>query len=154
LSPRRPLVKEPPGSKTFSRYDGLPMQHHVEEIPVIQNILAEILPEIVIELGTMYGGFAAFLADEISEYREGPTVYTYDKEFICEGLLLSDRLNLHYYKYDVLDPSIVKLITLEHLTNHREYPIVFYSDAGNRKQEALNYAPHLRTQSEDLHLQE
>lgn len=88
-------------SGTLGSYQGLPCHHWDEELPLIAAVLAAVEPKLVVETGTMYGGFAAFLADTVTPW--GGTVLTID-HVLYPGLedALAGRSNLHFLRTDIL----------------------------------------------------
>lgn len=85
---------------TLGTYAGLNCHHWNEELPLIADVLSSVRPRLVVELGTMYGGFAAFLADVVKPW--SGEVVTFDRT-IYPGLedALSGRENLYFVRADV-----------------------------------------------------
>lgn len=95
--------------KTLSEYEGLPCHHWAEELPLIRTVLETLRPKLVIETGTMYGGFAAFLADTITAW-DGMVV-TID-HLIYPGLqdALRGRTNINFICADVMGDFVDALL--------------------------------------------
>lgn len=116
--------------KTLGEYRGIPMHHWDDELPLIAEILGQAKPRITVEVGTMYGGFAAFLADTVSEW--GGEVLTIDHilydgiEQVCQG-----RRNLFFLRGDVFSPFVSSLVIRE---LHRRDSCL-YCDGGAKREE-------------------
>lgn len=112
---------------TLGMYQGIPCHHWPEELPVIAQILQEHQPRTVVEFGTMYGGFAAFLADQVEPW--GGRVLTIDWE-IFPGLmdvLAPRRRTLQFLCADIQDPNTEALIEA---TIHPGPTDLLYIDSG------------------------
>jgi len=88
--------------EVLGSYKGLRCHHWDEELPLIAAVLAEVRPALVVETGTMYGGFAAFLADAVAPW--GGEVFTVDRR-IYPGLeeACAGRDNLQFLRADLAD---------------------------------------------------
>ena len=127
---------------TLSMYDGIPLHHRDEELPFIRDVLREFKPKTIIELGTMWGGFAAFLADESRAW--SADVHTFDlsteyqRDEFRAALSTRHNLNIHL-GWDVLGfprGLIVGLLTRERT--------LLYCDNGEKEHELTLYAPFVR----------
>jgi len=114
--------------KTLGTYDGIPMHHWPEELPLITEILEQTQPRLVVELGTMYGGFAAFLQDTIGRW-EGRVV-SIDWE-IYPGLpAVLDRKGFDFIGADIDGDTVGRLLPA--LTEGRYHEAMLYVDSGHQ----------------------
>jgi cephalosporin hydroxylase len=121
---------------TLGSYRGLACHHHDEELPLIAAVLREVRPRYVIEAGTMHGGFAAFLADTVAEWKG--QVLTIDIE-VQAGLqeALAGRPNLYFLSGDIFSPFIGHI--LRNLSLEARGALAFYADAGQGRAELFVY---------------
>lgn len=127
-------------SGTLGTYQGLPCHHWEEELPLIVDVLSAVKPKLVVETGTMYGGFAAFLADTVKVW-DG-IVLTVD-HIIYPGLedALTGRANLHFFRTDILGDLAEHVIyeQVEEADHHRDFTC-FYADGPVRRPEFAEFA--------------
>lgn len=122
---------------TLSTYRGLGLHHWDDELPLIQEVLDNTEPVLVIEFGTMWGGFAAFLADAIDSW--GGRVLTLDRDrYASIDELVSRWRNIEYRQRDVFDVT-----TVEELQPLFKKDVCLYCDNGNKMLEITTYAPLL-----------
>ena len=120
---------------TLGTYQGLLCHHWNDELPLVANVLSAVRPMLVVEIGTMYGGFAAFLADAVKPW--GGRVVTVDR-VIYPGLeaALADRENLCFVRADVNSGFAVDLIrTLMQECSDRDERTCLYADAQPGREE-------------------
>jgi cephalosporin hydroxylase len=120
----------------LSKHKSHHCQHRSDDFPAIAGILSPHKPQIVVELGTDRGGFAAFLADLVRPW--GGQVYTFDIEAKFLPSLLDEFRNLHFVQADVLaerHPAIVERVV--------QPGVLLYCDNGNKPREVELYAPLL-----------
>jgi cephalosporin hydroxylase len=120
----------------LSSYDDHHCQHRSDDFPLIERVIRAHAPEIIVELGTDEGGFAAFLADLARDWNG--VVYTVDRERKFHPSLL-DRANLTFLHLDVLDHARSEIRDL--LSRPR---VLLYCDNGHKEREIMLYAPHLQ----------
>lgn len=127
-------------SETLGEYSGLKCHHWNEELPLLAEVLKAKRPSIVIETGTMFGGFAAFLADTVKPW--GGEVVTFD-HLIYPGLqdALLGRENLNFIKADVTQSfadTVIWTVLKEAHDNGRE--TCFYADGPVARPEFFQFA--------------
>jgi hypothetical protein len=123
---------------TLGSYQGLPCHHWPEELPLIAAVLADYRPSLVVETGTMYGGFAAFLADTVSAW-EG-RVLTIDWEIyptVAEAVA-TRRDRLQFLCADLLAPMTWEVVT--GLTRLHHPTAALYCDGGAKRTEFKNFS--------------
>lgn len=116
-------------------YQGIPCHHWPEELPVIARLLSEWKPATVVEFGTMYGGFAAFLADQVAPW--GGRVLTIDWE-IYAGLtevLRPRRHSLQFVCGDLQDAMTREVIEAYLARNWAANLLYIDSGADHRAEE-------------------
>jgi len=118
-------------SRTLGVYEGIPCHHWNEELPLIADVLRDFRPTFVVEVGTMHGGFAAFLADTVKEWHG--TVLTID-HVLYEGVgdISKARENLFFLQGDVFSP-FVSMVVEKTLKYYQRSCI--YCDGGAKRQE-------------------
>lgn len=125
---------------TLGSYRDLRCHHWNEELPIIVDVLSSVRPSLVVEVGTMYGGFAAFLADTVKSW--GGVVLTID-HVIYQGLedALRERGNLYFVRADVNSTFACALIERSigdaKVRNER---VCFYADAQAGRGEFFDFA--------------
>jgi len=127
-------------SPTLGEYQGLPCHHWNEELPLISYVLSAVKPSLVVEAGTMYGGFSAFLADTVRLW--GGVVLTIDY-VIYPGLedALRERENLYFVRAD-LNSSFTRVLIERFIGDAkvRNERVCFYSDAQSGRGEFFEFA--------------
>jgi len=122
-------------SPTLGAYQDLRCHHWNEELPLIADVLSTVRPILTIEAGTMYGGFAAFLADAVRPWNG--VVLTID-HVIYPGLedALKGRENLYFVRADV-NSSFAGVLIERSISDARVRGgrVCFYADsqAGRRE---------------------
>lgn len=117
---------------TLGSYQGFPCHHWDEELPLVAALLERYRPHFVLELGTMYGGFAAFLADTVSRWQG--QVLTVD-HVIYPGLqevLTPRRDNLKFLVADLNEPTTFDLLLAQaQAAASRDASLCLYVDCGH-----------------------
>lgn len=111
-------------------------EHRAEDMALIAEVVRAHRPRLMVELGTLAGGFAAFLADLATAW--GGTVHTFDvtDEHLDRGILAAYP-NLHFHREDALtdNPGLAGLVSLP--------GALLYTDNGDKEREIATYAPRL-----------
>jgi cephalosporin hydroxylase len=119
---------------TLGTYQGIPCHHWDEELPLIANVLQTYTPRIVVEVGAMYGGFAAFLADMVAPWRGH--VYTYDRiSYAGVEAVAASRANLTFVNQDVFESPAQECIESA-LAGECS---LLYCDAGSKRLELTRF---------------
>lgn len=110
-------------------------EHRAEDIILIEDIVREHRPEILIELGTYKGGLAAMFADVVRPWHGAVHTFDVERQF-DEGIL--EKSNIIFHQEDVLtlNDRIVRLL--------RHNRCILYCDNGHKETEIATYAPHVR----------
>ena len=122
-------------SQTLGSYQGIPCHHWDDELPLISAILRAARPHLIIEVGTMYGGFAAYLADVVVEWNG--IVMTID-HVMYDGLekVCAPRKNLFFVRGDVFNNFVMSLVVAELAAyDHVNATTMLYCDGGAKRQE-------------------
>lgn len=121
-----------PGT-TLGTYRGILCHHWDEELPLIARVLETYRPRLVVEVGTMYGGFAAFLADTVAPWQG--EVLTID-HVLYEGIdeVCKDRPNLFFLRGDVFSPFVSSVVRRALASGDHENTCL-YCDAGPKRLE-------------------
>src|SRR5262245_7212961 len=96
---------------TLGTYKELPCHHWDDELPLIAAMILREKPNLVVETGTMFGGFAAFLADQVAEWLG--QVITVDIKIYNAGYLeqmCATRPNLNFVLGDVFGSFVASTI--------------------------------------------
>lgn len=119
---------------TIGLYQGIPCHHWDEELPVIARLLQEHQPVAVVEFGTMYGGFAAFLADQVAAW--GGRVLTIDWEIYAglNDVLRTRHSSLQFLCADLQDPMTQDVIDT-YLVNYDSSLVYIDSGPDHRAEE-------------------
>jgi hypothetical protein len=125
--------------QTLGSYQGIPCHHWDDELPLIATLLRVERPMLVVEVGTMYGGFAAFLADTVAPWNA--TVLTFD-HVMYEGLekVCAPRKNLFFVRGDVFSDFGASLLIGE-ISAYEKFgvPTLLYCDGGAKRKELFAY---------------
>lgn len=120
---------------TFFTKLGTPCFHEGAAISLIQEIVSDFDPDVVIELGTKNGGFTEVLYDATSD---DTTIYSYDHMKLQRSLIF--RPNVHFIISDILykaDPEIIDIL-------ESDEKILLYCDNGNKQREFELYTQYLK----------
>lgn len=125
-------------NRVHRRTDGMLCQIEVESIEMMKLILAEFKPELVVEFGTLLGGFIKYIA----EWHPDIPKYTVDAFWIVE------QREADYFR----SKNVGVLITGQLFNNEIILPILLslplrkflMCDNGFKTQEVMKYAGHLR----------
>ena len=119
----------------FTNEYGIPTQHEIGAILDIQRIISNFSPELVIELGTKFGGFTCFL----KECTSGDVpIYSFDNMVYDENLKSGGRLFI--ITCDILYGAN-ELISRLCMSDKRK---LLYCDNGNKIAEVKAYASLLK----------
>lgn len=124
---------------TLGGWDGLPCHHWDDELPVIAELLQATRPALVIELGTMHGGFAAFLSDTLAPW--SGQVLTIDRE-VTSWLeeAVRERPRITFIRADIFSPLVASMLLCEtrrvHLSRGAS---LLYCDGGEKERELTTY---------------
>ena len=111
--------------------------HEPKGIKLIKNIVAKYKPELILELGTSWGGLTMVLRDAAPE----ATLYSYDRKTKARTptRLLRAFKNVHVVFCDLLKEPFQPLV--DKCKDKRRK--VLYCDNGNKIKEVLMYGVHL-----------
>jgi cephalosporin hydroxylase len=103
-------------SKVWRRtsYLGIPIQQFPTDLWMIQEILWEVKPDLIVETGTYNGGSTLFFADALGRINETGAVITVDIDPQIErsGLFDSFKKRVEVFKGDSVSPQILEAIRL------------------------------------------
>ncbi len=125
--------------KTKREYAGIPVGHNKEDIVFLQTWVKLFQPELIVELGTMFGGLT-YALHEAAPYIE---IATFDKDPSRPHLKfvsLLEEKNIYYKRTELLkggaNREVLKFIA-------KPIRKMLYCDNGNKLEELLLYAPSL-----------
>ena len=124
----------------LSEFRGHHCQHRSDDFPIIRYLVRDVAPNLVVELGTDRGGFAAMLAAHVRAW--GGRVITFDIERKFAPSLLTEYPNIEFVEADILaqpHPYLVDVLG--------EDCVFLYCDNGNKQREVQMYANYLRRNS-------
>lgn len=123
-------------------YDG---KHTTQQVPDIKLYFEQLLCienfEVIVELGTSYGGLTYILHNIVKENNLNNNIHTFDfsyKDYV-EDLL--KEINCTYHILDERD-EIYKKTVVNLLTNHSK--VLLLCDGGNKKEEFNRYSEYLK----------
>ena len=109
--------------------------HEAKAIPHIHRIVKEFNPQLIIELGTSWGGVTLIL----HECNPDAELYSYDIECPRKPNKSMFNNNVHFHLKDILSSELDELI---HLCSDNKRKVL-YCDNGNKIKEIQMYAPFL-----------
>ncbi len=117
-----------PEPTTLGQYQDFPMHHWNEELPLITALLTEYRPRLVVELGTMYGGFAAYLADTIAPWEGHVVTVDWIMYPGLQGILDRSMGRIDFVCADVEGATVATLLPA--LAHGRAHEALLYVDSG------------------------
>ena len=117
------------------KYRGVELEQNINTLDVFRQFLSKENFDIIIELGTKYGGFTQFL----TEFHNN--IHTFDwGKYIKPGLLgYLKSMGVKVYVQDIFsDNTVTNLIQ----NNKR---VLLLCDNGNKIKEVKRYTPHLKS---------
>ena len=131
------------GKRGKREYGGIPIGHNKEDITFLQTWAMLYQPELIVELGTMYGGMTTALHEAAPE----AFIATFDMDpssphpdFI--KLYCREDVDIYYKRLDLLkggaNHEVLKFVA-------KPVRKMLYCDNGEKLEELLLYAPSLQT---------
>ena len=112
--------------------------HRYEDLSVIFGVIGKVKPKHIVELGTYYGGFAAYLADMSAEW--GGHVYTFDKE----KQDTVDKVLKYCNNATFIEGNILSSVNSDIVDIISRSNAMLYCDNGNKNLELEMYAPYMK----------
>ena len=119
----------------FHTKTGTPCFHEAEAISLIEEIISNFDPEVVVELGTKHGGFTEILQDIT---KDTTPIYSYDHMELRK--ISGFRSNVYFIVSDILlNPQK----DIEEICGS-DKRVLLYCDNGNKTRELELYAKYLK----------
>jgi cephalosporin hydroxylase len=113
-------------------------KHGPQYFPVLLDIFKKYNPEMLIELGTCYGGATLVFHEEMPDVE----IHTFDnKADVAVNVLAAfDLHKVYFYVEDILDNNLMLADFLRDNAGRRK---ILYCDNGNKEKELKTYAKYL-----------
>lgn len=120
---------------TFFTKSGAYCQHEVGAISIIEEIISEFKPDVVIELGTKQGGFTEVIQKSTEDNVD---IFTYDNR--AYSVYGKFRDNVYFIINDVLKEPLRDIIDICSSDNK----VLLYCDNGSKRREIELYSKYLK----------
>jgi hypothetical protein len=123
----------------IDKESGVKLSHEIEALPIIRGLLLEFQPELMIELGTLKGGFTYQLHKTLPDVE----LHTYDIKHVVAHKRIAHMFNENV-SFHIAD---IQSIPLDELINLCRQPAkkMLYCDNGDKTKELNMYAKHLNS---------
>jgi cephalosporin hydroxylase len=128
------------GNVPYGSYDGLSIQQHFKVVKPFCDLINNVKPSQIIEIGTAAGGLTLMLRDILDIYDlNESSLFTYDlytPNYLIDRIN-KDNINIVYYSNNLFSENYDDLVSTEEIKNliQRQGRTIVLCDGGSKKNE-------------------